>query len=387
MRIVFFTHPAFLNSQSMPRFANMLVEGFRSRGHVVESWTAKPIFYSKKIPGQLRKWFGYADQYLVFPIAAKRMVRNADENTLFVFTDHALGPWVPLVAHRKHVVHCHDFLAQRSANGEIVENVTGFFGKKYQAFIREGYRTGKNFISVSHRTRADLHEFLNTRPTVSEVVYNGVSAEFKPLEIAKCRTAVGCYVNRDLQGGYILHVGGNQWYKNRPGVIEIYDAWRKIYSVNIPLILIGAEANEKLKNRFEKSPYKQDIFLLSGTDDAFVKQAYCGAKVFLFPSLAEGFGWPVVEAMASGVPVITTGEDPMAEVGGNAALYIPRLQLNSLSEWANTSAIVLNQIMSLSDKEREAIIKLGFENARRFDQQNSITEIESIYQRIIDSYR
>ena len=59
-------------------------------------------------------------------------------------------------------------------------------------------------------------------------------------------------------------------------------------------------------------------------EDDILVSAYQGACFLIFPSLMEGFGWPVVEAMASGCPVITTGEPPMNEVGGDAAIYISR---------------------------------------------------------------
>jgi len=145
MRIIFFTHPPFLGSQSMPRFANMLAEGMQKRGHEVEVWTAKPKFYSLTVPASLKKWMGYIDQYIIFPAGVKKKLKEQDSNTLFVFADQALGPWIPLVANRPHVIHCHDFLAQRSANGEIAENPTGLSGKKIPGIYPPGISKGKEF--------------------------------------------------------------------------------------------------------------------------------------------------------------------------------------------------------------------------------------------------
>src|SRR5690242_18665361 len=139
MRIIFFTHPSFLSHQSMPRFANMLTEGMKKRGHEVEAWAPKPYFFKLPLPTAFKKWLSYIDQYILFPIIIKRRINKRSKDTLFVFTDHALGPWIPLVKDRPHVVHCHDFLAQRSAMGEVPENLTSWSGKQYQAFIRRGY--------------------------------------------------------------------------------------------------------------------------------------------------------------------------------------------------------------------------------------------------------
>ena len=97
MNLVFFTHPEFLGQKSMIRFANMLTSGMRQRGHRVENWFPIPIFFRFPCPDFLRKWFGYIDQYVLFPLAYRRKIKATPKDTLFVFADQALGPWVPLV--------------------------------------------------------------------------------------------------------------------------------------------------------------------------------------------------------------------------------------------------------------------------------------------------
>jgi len=124
MDLVLFCHPSFLSSQSMPRFARMLKTSYEARGHRVELWSPRSKV-SKRIPrGRFSKWAGYIDQYILFPIWARKATRRVSSNTLFVFCDQALGPWVPLVKDRPHVVHVHDLLALRSALGDIPENPT-----------------------------------------------------------------------------------------------------------------------------------------------------------------------------------------------------------------------------------------------------------------------
>jgi len=109
--------------------------------------------------------------------------------------------------------------------------------------------------------------------------------------------------------------------------------------------------------------------------------------VLLFPSLAEGFGWPIAEAMASGCPVITTGEAPMTEVGGDAAFYIPRQpqDLADLDEWLQTASNLLNTVLTSSAQQRTEIISKGFINVGRFDTDVTLNEIEKIYQQIVTS--
>ncbi|TCD02673.1 glycosyltransferase family 1 protein [Pedobacter psychroterrae] len=386
MKIVLFTHPSFLTSQSMPRFAAMLSDGMEERGHTVDVLSPKPLFFNIPVPAQFKKWFGYIDQYIIFPGTVKAKLSSYPKETLFVFADQALGPWIPLVADRPHVIHCHDFLAQQSAKGQMPENPVGRTGVQYQKYIRRGYLSGKNFIAVSRKTQADLHDFYGSVPTVSEVVYNGLTGEFSKGGMAKMRERFSRQTGIDCSKGYILHVGGNQWYKNRQGVLEIYSAWRSLRGPDIPLILIGAKPDERLMAALKKTGYMDEIHFLSGIDDDLLKTAYAGASVFLFPSLAEGFGWPIAEAMASGVPVITTNEAPMTEVAGDAAFLIERRPANAAlkGQWAKDSALVLDQVLKAEEQARENRIDMGLENVKRFDSKKTLDLIESIYLKVLE---
>lgn len=388
MKIIFFAHPNFIASQSMPRYAVWLSDGMKSRGHEVEIWRPQPKYYKWKAPGTFKKWLGYIDQYIVFPKEIRAKIKQQSTDTLFVFTDHALGPWVPIVKKRRHVVHCHDFLAQYSALGKIPENPTGWTGRRYQAFIRNGYRQARNFISVSEQTKTDLHAFLDFTPMFSEVVYNGLTREFNPSnDIASLIKGLSQEINIDLGKGYILHVGGNQWYKNREGVIRIYNAWRNKYHGGLPLLMVGANPPEKLRQYRETSAFKQDIHFLTGISDAAVKNLYAGASAFLFPSLAEGFGWPIIEAMASGTVVITTGEAPMTEVGDDAAFYIKRCSKGGEEEWADESAVILQEVLSMPASDKQRLIARGIANAKKFDPVSALDKMEQLYKRLIEEKR
>lgn len=387
MNLVFFTHPNFLGSQSMPRYTRMLAEGMRERGHSVTLWSPQPRFFSFPVPVPIKKWMGYVDQFLIFPTEVHTLLKACPADTLFVFIDQALGPWVPLVNGRPHVIHCHDFLAQRAALGLIPENVTGWTGRRYQSMIRRGYSRGKHFISVSEKTREDLHHFLKTTPANSEVVYNGLQHTFKPCGQAYARATLENRLKLTLSKGYLLHVGGNQWYKNRTGVLEIYNAWRSEKKGNLPLLMIGNPPSKTLLQTHQQSPYKESIHLLSTLEDADVQFAYAGASLFLFPSLAEGFGWPIIEAMACGCPVITTNEAPMTTVAGHAAFLLPRrpYAAKAAANWAKQGAELVQEVLNFTDAARTAAIEAGFLNARRFDAKQALDRIEKIYQGILQT--
>lgn len=385
MNIIFFTHPAFSDSLSISKYTNMLALGMQQKHHTTEIWTASEFFFKIPIKGFFKRWLGYIDQFLIFPIVVKQRLRRYPKSTLFVFADHALGPWIPLVKSRPHIIHCHDFLAQRSALGEFPQNRPGITGKTYQKLINRGYRKGRNFISVSGKTQHDLHKFLEFSPHLSEVVYNGLNDNFSPADPKKAREKVQDIFNFSLKDGYILHVGGNQFYKNRPGVIKIYLEWRKISKMGHPLILVGSPPTEEMKGLIHDTDFSKDIHFLKNVSNEVLKVLYQGAQVFLFPSLEEGFGWPIAEAMASGCPVITTGKPPMTEVGGGSCHYISPYFINGRDDglWSRESAEILQKVLELGDEKRKSLILAGIANVQRFDAEETITKIEAIYKQVL----
>ncbi|WP_264565359.1 glycosyltransferase [Flavobacterium sp. N3904] len=389
MKIVLFTHPAFLAHQSMPRFAQMIKEGMKQKGHEVIKWHPRAFFYKLAFKKPiLEKWLGYLDQFLVFPIEVKLRLLNCSKETLFVFSDNALGPWVPLVCKRHHVVHCHDFLAQQSAFGLLPENKTGITGKQYQKFIHRGYCKAENFISISKKTQTDLHLLLSQKPKKSRVVYNGLNQKFEPAEKSiVIREILSKRYNIDLLEGYILHIGGNAFYKNKLGVLEIYDEWAKSFKAKVPLILIGEYPTEEMIAFKENSRASKSIYFLSNVDDLQLQQFYQGASVMVFPSLYEGFGWPIVEAMASGSLVITTDEDPMKEVAGEAGFYIPKKPHDpeKVENWKMTAAKELEKIMQLTAEERSDAVAKSILRSKKFSSQDFVNSVEIIYQEILQN--
>ncbi|MBX9806179.1 MAG: glycosyltransferase [Flavobacteriaceae bacterium] len=383
MKIVLFTHPLFLEHQSMPRYANMLLNGMKERGHEVEVWSPKARFY--KLPlMKFKKWLGYIDQYIVFPIEVKLKLFKSSKDTLYVFADQALGPWIPLVKNKKHVVHCHDFLALKSALGTIPENPISFSGKQYQNYIRNGFSKGKYFISISKKTQQDLHELHTGEILSSSVCYNGLNRPFEALSPNDSRNLLETKLKISLSDGYIMHIGGNQYYKNRKGAVEIYNSWRSINNKKIPLILIGSEPSDELCDLHQKSLFKEDIHFITNLSDEYINNAYSGAICLLFPSLDEGFGWPIVEAMASGCPVITTNRSPMNEVGGTAAFYVDKKPNAAmfLNKWKEESARILEKVISLNTNQRAEVIELSLIQSQKFTAEYSLNAIEVVYKEI-----
>ena len=383
MRLIIFCHPPFLRSQSMPRFAEMLRTSFEARGYEVEMVAPKPYFYRLLAGSRHAKWAGYADQYLIFPLRIRRLLACAAPDTLFVFADQALGPWVPLLKHRPHVVHVHDLLNLRSALGERGGHVTSFSGRIYQRYIRRGFQSARHFISVSQKTRADLHQYGGVEAVTSEVVYNGLNFPYRPMPRDAARKQLLDAGLPASERGMLLHVGGGQWYKNQAGLVAIYCAYAATVADPLPLWCISPKPNAAVARLLEKVPPAGRVLFFQKLDDATLQAAYSYARAFLFPSIAEGFGWPLIEAQACECPVLTTGEPPMNEVAGPAASYVPRLQRGeNMDQWASQAAKTLVQLLSLPPAERERLVHQGREWVKRFDGPTAIARYLEIYQQI-----
>ena len=390
MNLVLFTHPDFLGSQSQSLFARMLESAYRCRGHTVELRQPRARL-RRHVHGRAAKWAGYVDQYVFFPSELRRAIAGDRPDTLYVFCDQALGPWIPWVAHRPHVVHCHDLLALRSSLGDIPENPTAWTGRLYQRYIRRGFRHARHFISISQKSREDLHRFGGVVPLTSEVVYNGLNYAFHPIsrESALYRLRQAGLPTGDR--GCLLHVGGGQWYKNSVGVVALYASYVRAAANEgqpaLPLWVVGPAPGESLRAELEHVPSQGRVQFFAGLESEVLMALYSYAQALLFPSFAEGFGWPIVEALACGCPVITTGEPPMTEVGGDAATYLPRLgHGDDVLAWATAGAQTLTRVLNRSSAERNCAALAGRAQAARFDAENAIESYLTVYRRVLSQH-
>jgi len=380
MRIMVLCHPPSLDSQSMPLFANMIAEAMRSRGHSVTVETARSVLQRFATSSTLlKKWLRYIDQFLLFPVVFLLGGRRRQAD-VYVFTDQALGLWVPLVRGLPHVIHCHDFLALRSALGEIPQNPTSLTGQVYQRWIRWGFCQGLNFISISRRTRSELARFLSKVPVRSEVVNNALNYPYRPLDEREATQRLAEVVKYGLGRGFILHVGGNQWYKNRPGVLQIYEAYCRSNASPLPLLMIGAAATESMREQARRAKaLAGHVHFVEKPPVEFLEAAYSRASVLLYPSIAEGFGWPIIEAMACGCLVLTTDDEPMTEIGSSIARYLPTMSDCQSADWAQECARRLDQVLALPADERRRVRAAGLAHADGFSMTTKCLAYESIY--------
>ena len=384
MQILLLRHYPLVEGPSMRSFADQISEGLRRRGYLLNELTA-PIFFGRLCSSHhpFSKWLGYVDQFLIFPPWLWLQVRLLPRDSLCVLADQALGPWLPWLAGRAHVIHCHDLLALEASFGIHPFHHLSRSGRCYQRWILRGFRRGLCFLSVSAATKSALERYLYKQPKLSAVVYNPLPPRFSFVAKQNADTPALLALPNLVQKSFLFHIGRN-WYKNRLGVLAI---WEQLHELGCHqhLVLVGAldpAMQAWLLHRPQLRPW---LHVLECADDDLVVALYNQASALLFPSHAEGFGWPIAEALACGCPVITTNLPPMTEVGGDALATIPPSPPppEPLDAWALQAAQVVNQLLNRSPAEQERIRQLGFTQVSRFQLESWLDQLESYYQQAL----
>jgi glycosyltransferase involved in cell wall biosynthesis len=170
--------------------------------------------------------------------------------------------------------------------------------------------------------------------------------------------------------GFIINVGGGQWYKNRRGLIEIYAELRRRLSPPPRLLMVGKPPSSGLVTRIRELDLSDDVIHVSNVSEIQLQSLYSLAEALIFPSFYEGFGWPVAEAQACGCPVFTSNRAPMTEVGGNAAAYVdpeaPEQAARQIAEsWPGRAELVARGLDRSSEWEAPRMIERYVETYTR----------------------
>ncbi|MBT1697399.1 glycosyltransferase family 4 protein [Fulvivirgaceae bacterium PWU4] len=231
-------------------------------------------------------------------------------------------------------------------------------------------------ITVSHYEKQRIVSRLGIDEKKIEVVYNGINEDhFYPSTddkiLAQVRHRYG------LPENFILFLGNPSRRKNPMGVIEAYVMYASKVANPLPLVTPGLTQKfiaHVLKNL--NAEYDPKRFITPGyIRDEDLPFIYGLSKLFLFPSLSEGFGMPVIEAMACGTPVITSKISCMPEIAGDAALLVDPLSAPSIADG------LLRMLGNADYRERK--IRDGLANAKRFSWDTAAERVLSIYESVL----
>lgn len=365
MHIILIGNYAPDKQQSMERFAQMLANGFSKEGHHATIW--RPVVLLGKLfkstttgPG---KWMGYIDKWILFPfILHWRLLHKKYRlgNVHFHVCDHSNSWYLKQLPVDRTVITCHDVLAIRGALGYEDAGVSASMtGKILQNWILNNLTDAHKLAAVSYTTYQQLCALDNKNPKIHtknwRVVYNAFNADFRPV----LKEEADSLVNKagiDSRTPYLLHVGSGLRRKNRKLLIDMLMILGNKWSGNI--CFAGEALEEELTTYIGKLGLKNRVISVVNPDHTTLVALYSTCAAFVFPSLSEGFGWPVIEAQACGAPVLASSHNPLPEVSGGAALHVNPAKPD---DFANAFLTLQNSTT------RNELISKGFENSKRFN--------------------
>ncbi|MEM9771642.1 MAG: glycosyltransferase family 1 protein [Cyanobacteria bacterium P01_D01_bin.73] len=306
--------------QSMQRFAALLEQEIKQTEHTVKVSRPVPVLgYLKRSPYGIGKWLGYIDKFLIFPLILRWQRRWAD---VVHICDHSNAFYSQHLRGVPHLVTCHDLLAVRSALGEIPENPTKWTGQKLQDMIVRGLNRSQLVVCVSESTRQDLMRLTTVERSATELVYMGLNYPYLPMPFPE-RQGHLKQIGLEPDVPFLFHIGSDAWYKNRPGLLELFRQLVQVQGLShLRLAIAGSPLGSHSLNFIAAHGLQEHVVELGSVSNEGLRALYSSAIAMLFPSLQEGFGWPIIEAQACGCPVFTSDDTPMTEVGGDAAVYI-----------------------------------------------------------------
>jgi glycosyltransferase involved in cell wall biosynthesis len=284
--------------------------------------------------------------------ASRRLLRDRGAPSADLF--HGLNQRLGVAKHRRAVSTFHDLFV---ISGDYS---TPEFRERFTAQARDAAERSDLIIAVSAFTASQVEQLLGVDPARIRVVQHGV----RPVALT---------ARPQAREQMILSVGAIQRRKNTVRLVEAFEqldsGWK--------LVLAGSSGfdSEDAIQRIARSPRKQDIQVLGYVPDSELEGLYQRAAIFAFPSLDEGFGMPVLDAMARGVPVLTSNVSAMPEVAGDAAILVDPRDTGSIAEG-------LRRLADDSDL-RERLIQAGLTRAQNFTWEKSANATWSAYQELL----
>lgn len=383
MRIVLVCNYEADLQQSMLRFGTLLQTEWHRRGVEVVTLAPTRGRLSRGM-GHPRagvgKWFGYFDKFVRFPRELRRRLGAIQRDgmaTVVHVVDHSNAVYVPRNCERdlRWVVTCHDLLAVRGALGEETGCPASPLGRRLQRAIVAGLGRAAAVVCDSSSTREDLERLVPiSHAQIRRVVLLGLNFPYRRLDRAVARARLSARGRVPWETPFLLHVGSNLARKNKMGVWRIFAQVAERWPGN--LIFCGAPLPGDVRAAATAAGLSHRVFAVEGLDNDGLEAAYNLAHALLFPSICEGFGWPVIEAQACGCPVICSDRTSLPEIGGEGALVYGLADEAGMAE----------SVLKLTNPEvRASVMALDAMNLERFGVQEMIERYGSIYAEALEA--
>jgi glycosyltransferase involved in cell wall biosynthesis len=313
---------------------------------------------------QSRTWSkidGYVGRFAVYPRLLPRLTAD-----LMHVVDHGQGYLLAGLEGRRTIVTCHDVILLALAAGRIGHAHIPQVALQLFRISVEIMKQAAVVVAVSEHTKQDLVDFVQIDPSKVVVIHSGLNQRFAPDR----DHGRGFRQRHAIPDGLVILQIGRGFYKNLPAVLRVLRRLRdggidaRIARVGPPL----GGAERRLAERLGLVP---QIIELGHVADSDLPALYNAVDLLLFPSLYEGFGWPPLEAMASGVPVVCSRAGSLAEIVGEAALTADPEDDETLA-WHAAAALTDGQV-------RARLIERGLAHAAGFSWDRTAAQMIDVY--------
>jgi glycosyltransferase involved in cell wall biosynthesis len=242
----------------------------------------------------------------------------------------------------------------------------------YRAMMSASVRLANRIITDSEFSKRDIVRHLSVDPSLISVVYPGVDEEFH--KTSACDRDLSARFG--ITGDYILYTGIYKLRKNHAGLLRAFREF-VAHGGSGQLVIVGPmnEGEAELRALARQLTIEQHLVLTGFVNDAELRDLYSAARVYACPSLYEGFGFTVLEAMACDTPVVCSTATSLPEVAGDAALY---------ADANDEHAFAIALYRAFNDRcLRQGLIEAGHKNLERFSWKRTAAQTLAVFDQAV----
>ena len=357
-------------SVSMDVYADGLIAGLKV---VRPNWTVSelhPAVSNVSIPKSLNGIQKYYERYWSYPSRLRRT--KADIFHIIDHSDGYLSGWLRQ-DQKPNVVTCHDLInliQPETFKGRAKFSLLSM--KLWKASV-EAMRQSNHIITVSAHTKEDTVKYLDVTPEKITVIPNAVDSRFKPLSTNRIQVLRQRY-NLPTGTLCLLNVGSNNARKNILAILAAVDRLR-CREVPVHFWKAGADFTQEQNQFIKTHNLEKYVAYLGKPSSAELIEIYNAADCLVAPSLYEGFGFTILEAMACAMPVVTANITAMPEVAGDAGLLVDPTDVDAIVD-------AIRYIYEHPD-QAAVLSRKGVERASKFTWQNTAEQVAQVYERVL----
>jgi glycosyltransferase involved in cell wall biosynthesis len=236
-------------------------------------------------------------------------------------------------------------------------------------------QTAQVVLAISEATKADLIRFFRLNPRKIVVTPLAADPHFQPQPPA---AIAGVQAQYALPEQYLLYFGSNKPHKNIVRLVEAFQLGSQLGAKAHSVLVVAGHWDNRYpeaKQLVEKTGWQAQVKFIGPVAETDLPALYSGATAFVFPSLYEGFGLPVLEAMACGTPVVCSNSSSLPEVAGEAHLSFDPLNIE-------TMAAVIQEVL-VSPALREELHRKSLQRAAQFSWRQTAQHTAAVYQQLL----